>query len=106
PPKAETAKNFEVGVRHQGREFYGALATYFTKFDNRIQSIGGILPGSGGRTENFAQNVGKVEAYGVELTGSYKPAYLGGLAYFNANVTYNNAKFKDDLPTVALSGNR
>ena len=51
--------------------------------------------------ETFFQNVGRVAAHGVEFTGTYKPAALGGLAYFNANVTYNVAKFQDDISGVA-----
>jgi len=104
-PEAETAKNYELGIRTNQPEFFGALAAYYTSFDNRIQSISGVLPGSGGRTESFYQNVGGVDAYGAEFTGSYRPYFLNGLAYFNANVTYNIAKFQDDLPTVSLDGN-
>jgi iron complex outermembrane receptor protein len=48
--------------------------------------------------ESVFTNVGGVESYGAEFTGTYKPAFLNGLAYFNLNATYNHAKFKDDLP--------
>lgn len=64
-------------------------------------SITTILPGSGGAaTETLYQNVGRVRSYGVEFSGTYKPAFLNGLAYGNLNVTYNNAKFKDDIPAA------
>ncbi|MCJ2179814.1 TonB-dependent receptor [Novosphingobium album (ex Hu et al. 2023)] len=108
-PDPEKAKNFELGIRTRQPEFFASLAAFYTKFDNRIQSITSILPGSAGATESFYTNVGGVEAYGAEFSGSYKPAFLNGLAYANLNVTYNNATFKDDLVTAtttyAISGN-
>lgn len=108
-PAAEKAKNAEIGIRTSQPQFYASLAAFYTKFDNRIQSITSILPGSAGATETFYTNVGAVEAYGLEFSGSYKPAFLNGLAYANLNVTYNDATFKDDLVTAStvydISGN-
>lgn len=105
-PKAEKSQNFEIGVRTNQAEFYGALALYFTKFKNRIAQTGIQLPGSAtGVLDNVYTNVGRVKSYGAEFTGTYKPAFLNGLAYFNLNATYNNAKFQDDLPNgTALDG--
>ena len=105
-PAAEKSRNIEAGVRTNQRQFYAALVGYYTKFDNRIQQINGILPGTTNVIESFYQNVGRVEAYGLEFTGSYKPAFLNGLAYFNANVTYNHAKFLDDIPSGAAIGGK
>lgn len=103
-PKAEKSKNFELGIRTNQSEFYGALAAYFTKFDNRIAITTVPLAGSTA-LESVYTNVGRVEAYGAEFTGTYKPALLNGLAYFNLNATYNHAKFKDNLPNgTALAG--
>ncbi|MEC9018124.1 MAG: TonB-dependent receptor, partial [Pseudomonadota bacterium] len=100
-PAPERSTNMEVGIRTNQGQLYASLAGYYTKFKNRIQSITSILPGSGGAaTETFFQNVGRVRAYGVEFSGTYKPAFLNGLAYGNLNVTYNNAKFKDDIPAA------
>lgn len=98
-PAPERSTNMELGIRTNQGQLYASLAGYYTKFKNRIQSITTILPGSGGAaTETFFQNVGRVRAYGVEFAGTYKPSFLNGLAYGNINVTYNNAKFKDDIP--------
>ncbi len=97
-PAPERATNMEIGVRTNQGQFYASLAAYYTKFENRIQSITSFVPGSGSATETFFQNVGRVRAYGVEFTGTYKPAFLNGLAYGNLNVTYNNAKFRDNIP--------
>jgi len=100
-PAPERSTNMELGIRTNQGQLYASLAGYYTKFKNRIQSITTILPGSGGAaTETFYQNVGRVRAYGVEFSGTYKPAFLDGLAYGNMNVTYNNAKFKDDIPAA------
>jgi iron complex outermembrane receptor protein len=105
-PAPETSKNYELGIRTSQPEFYASLAGYYTSFDDRIQSISALLPGSSGATETFYQSVGGVESYGVEFTGTYKPAFLGGLAYGNLSVTWNKTTFEDDLPTgTAIAGN-
>lgn len=100
-PDAERSQNMEIGIRTNQGQLYASLAGFYTKFKNRIQSITTILPGSGGAaTETFYQNVGRVRAYGAEFSGTYKPSFLNGLAYGNLNVTYNNAKFQDDIPAA------
>jgi iron complex outermembrane receptor protein len=96
-PAPERSKNAELGIRTNQGEFFASLSGYYTKFDNRIQSITSILAGTTNVSETFYQNVGSVRAYGVEFLGNYKPGFLDGLAYANLNVTYNNAKFKDDI---------
>ncbi|EQB14728.1 TonB-denpendent receptor [Sphingobium quisquiliarum P25] len=96
-PAPERSKNMELGIRTNQGQLYASLAAFYTKFANRIQSITTFLEGGGSATETFYQNVGRVRAYGVEFAGTYKPAFLDGLAYGNINVTYNNAKFKDDI---------
>lgn len=96
-PAPERSQNAEVGIRTNQGQFYASLAGYYTFFRNRIQSITTFVPGGGASTETFYQNVGRVEAYGAEFSGTYKPAFLHGLAYANLNVTYNSAKFRDDI---------
>lgn len=107
-PQAERSRNIEVGIRTSQPEFYAALAGYHTRYSNRIQSITTFLEGSSGATETFYNNVGRVEAYGAELTASYKPRFLNGLAYFNLNATYNHARVLDNViagaTTLALAG--
>lgn len=97
-PAPERAKNAEIGVRTNQREFFASLSGYYTRFDNRIQAIASILPGTTNVTETFFRNVGRVRAYGIEFLGNYRPAWAGGLAYTNLNVTWNNATFLDDIP--------
>jgi len=105
-PAPERSQNFELGIRTNQPEFFGAVTGYYTKFQNRIQAISSILPGTTNVLETFFQNVGRVESYGVEATGSYKPKWLNGLAYANMNVTYNVAKFLDDIPGVAATAGK
>lgn len=99
-PAPERSQNVELGIRTNQSELYGSLALYYTKFRNRIASTSALLAGST-VYETFYQNVGRVRAYGVEFAGTYKPAYLHGLAYLNVNATYNDAKFQDDFPSGA-----
>ncbi|MCI4589737.1 TonB-dependent receptor [Sphingobium sp. BYY-5] len=103
-PAPERSQNFEAGIRTNQGQFYASLAGYYTKFKNRIQSIGSILPGTTNVIETFYQNVGRVTAYGAEFSGTFKPSALNGLAYFNLNATYNIAKFKDDIVTNTATG--
>ncbi|MBC2665895.1 TonB-dependent receptor [Novosphingobium flavum] len=106
-PAPERSQNFEVGIRTNQPQFYASLSGFYTKFQNRIQSITTFLAGSSGATETFYTNVGRVKAYGAELTATYKPAFLHGLAYFNLNATYNHATFQDNIvgsATVLTAG--
>ncbi|MEC3949980.1 TonB-dependent receptor [Sphingobium sp. HWE2-09] len=106
-PKPERSKNMELGIRTNQGQVYASLAAFYTKFQNRIQSITSFVPGGGASTETFFQNVGRVRSYGVEFAGTYKPSFLDGLAYGNVNVTYNNAKFQDDIAAstpILISG--
>lgn len=107
-PQPERSRNLELGLRTRQGEFYASLAAYHTRYANRIQSITTFLAGTSGATETFFTNVGRVEAYGAELTASYKPRFLNGLAYFNLNATYNHARFLDNAvgatSTLALAG--
>lgn len=101
-PRAEESLNYELGWRTNHPTFNGAVAVYMTKFDNRLQAFAAPVPGST-TTETFFQNVGSVESKGVELSGVWKPSRF---YYFNANVTYNVAEFKDNYSTLAIAGNR
>jgi iron complex outermembrane receptor protein len=95
--EAEESENFELGLRSTRGSFYGAVAAYYTTFENRIESYAAPVPGQVGATESFFQNVGGVEAYGVELTGAYRPHFLDEQLYFNGTLTWNKAKFQDNI---------
>lgn len=96
-PKPETSTNWEIGYRANHRTFNASIVAYQTEFKNRLQSFASLVPGGGGVTETFFQNVGAVKAKGVEFSGQWKPEVFAGKAYFNANVSYNDAKFQDDV---------
>ncbi|PQA86833.1 TonB-dependent receptor [Hyphococcus luteus] len=93
----ERSTNYELGFRSNRPTFNAALALYYVKFKDRIESAGIQVAGQMGAIETVAQNVGAVEAYGVEFTGNWKPEFLNGYAYFTSNVTYNFAEFQDDF---------
>ncbi|MBI1340280.1 TonB-dependent receptor [bacterium] len=96
-PEGEMSDNFEVGVRTIRRSLSGALAVFYTTFENRLETFTNELPGQTGATETFSQNVGGVTSYGLELTGAWKPAVFNDYVYFNGNITYNNTTFDDDI---------
>jgi iron complex outermembrane receptor protein len=96
-PEPETSTNWEIGYRANHRTFNASIVAYQTEFKNRLQSFAALVPGGGGVTETFFQNVGAVKAKGVEFSGQWKPEVFAGKAYFNANVSYNSAKFQDDV---------
>lgn len=96
-PAPETSTNWEIGYRANHKTFNASVVAYQTEFKNRLQAFAALVPGGGGITETFYQNVGAVKAKGVEFSGQWKPEILAGKAYFNANVSYNSAKFQDDV---------
>ncbi|MBT9472666.1 MAG: TonB-dependent receptor [Pseudomonadota bacterium] len=98
-PEAETAKNWELGVRTNRPTFNASFVLYQTKFANRLQSFASTVPGST-TTETFFQNVGEVDAYGAEFSGQWKPDLFAGKVYFNGNLSYNHAEFQDNYTTV------
>lgn len=102
-PEPETSTNWEIGYRANHRTFNASIVAYQTEFKNRLQAFASLVPGGGGVTETFYQNVGAVKAKGVEFSGQWKPELFAGKAYFNANVSYNSAKFQDDVVNYRAS---
>ena len=102
-PKPETSKNLELGYRANHATFNASVVVYKTQFKNRLQQFNTEVPGGGGTIESFFQNVGAVEAEGVEFSGQWKPELLGGKIYFNANASYNKSEFQDDVPGYRAS---
>ncbi|MET0292082.1 MAG: TonB-dependent receptor [Steroidobacteraceae bacterium] len=102
-PDAERAKNWEIGVRSNRATFNASLVAYYTRFENRLQSFAAPVPGST-TTETFFQNVGGVEARGLELSGQWKPELFDGRVYFSTNASYNRARFEDSYSTLAIAG--
>lgn len=103
-PKAETSENWELGYRSNRATLNASLSAYYTRFDNRLQSFAAPVPGST-TTETFFQNVGAVQAHGIELSAQWQPAVFDGKLYFNSNLSYNVSQFKDTFSTYRLKGN-
>jgi iron complex outermembrane receptor protein len=101
-PGAEESENYEIGARTTRGHLYGSVAAYYTTFENRIESYAVPLQGQTGATETFFQNVGGVEAYGVELTGAWKPEIFNEQLYFNGNLTWNKTTFQDNIPNFPV----
>ena len=96
PPKAETSTNIELGYRANRPTFNASLVVYKTEFKNRLQQFNSEVPGST-TVESFFQNVGAVQASGVEFSGQWKPELLDGKVYFNSNISYNKSEFQDNV---------
>jgi iron complex outermembrane recepter protein len=103
-PDPETAKNYELGIRTNRPTFNASLVAYMTSFTNRLQAFASIVPGST-TTETFFQNVGTVDAHGVEFSGQWKPELFGGKVYFNTNLSYNISEFQNNFSTNLIRGN-
>lgn len=104
PPDAERAKNYEVGYRINRPTFNAAWALYRTDFDNRLQAFASAVPGSS-QVETYYQNVGKVQAYGTELSGQWKPPILADKVVLNGNLTYNKSTFQNDAAGLSIRDN-
>jgi len=96
-PKAETAKNLELGYRFNRPSFNASVVAYGTQFDNRLQAYSTLVPGSVDSFETYYHNVGRVRAYGVEFSSQWKPGLLDGKILLKNNFTYNNSKFQDNV---------
>ncbi len=98
-PKAETSKNLELGYRVNRPTFNASVVSYYTTFENRLQSFSEYLPGTT-TLDTYYQNVGGVKASGLEFSGQWKPEALGGKIYFNTNASYNRSEFKDGFTAI------
>ncbi|MCJ2179816.1 TonB-dependent receptor domain-containing protein [Novosphingobium album (ex Hu et al. 2023)] len=106
-PRPERARNVELGLRTNQPHFFAVATLYHTRFTNLISAVGGTVPGTSGAIETYYQNVGAVEAHGLEAAASIRPALFDGKAYFTTNLTYSDATFRNDLPGgIAIKGNR
>ncbi|MDP1007174.1 TonB-dependent receptor domain-containing protein, partial [Klebsiella pneumoniae] len=79
-------------------------ALYRTDFDNRLQAFASPVPGSS-QVETYYQNVGKVQAYGTELSGQWKPPVLADKIVLNGNLTYNKSTFQNDAAGLSIRDN-
>jgi iron complex outermembrane receptor protein len=93
-PDGEEADNIEFGFRTNRETYNGAVALFYTRFDNRLFSSSVLNPATG-QPETFYINGGASEAYGVELSGVYQPEAFNKELYFNANASFKKATLVD-----------
>ncbi len=93
-PEGEESENYEIGLRTSRPQVNGALAVFYTGFDNRIVT-GNVINPATGQPESFSVNAGETTAYGVELSGVYQPERFNDQLYANFNLTYNKTELQD-----------
>ncbi|MDC8829774.1 TonB-dependent receptor [Alteromonas gilva] len=93
-PEGEEADNYELGFRTNRENYNGAVALFYTRFDNRLIASSVINPATG-QPETFYVNAGASKAYGVELSGVFQPEAFDRQLYFNANLSYKKAELVD-----------
>lgn len=90
-PEGETSENWELGIRTNRSQFFGAATIYYTGFDNQLFQSSVINPATG-QPESAAFDGGSVDSMGVELSGVYQPDFFQDQLYFNGNLTYNKTE--------------
>jgi iron complex outermembrane receptor protein len=93
-PDAEESTNYEIGFRTNRPTINGAIAAFYTAFDNRLVS-GNVINPATLQPEGFSVNAGSTTAYGVELSGVWQPEIFDRKLYGDVNLTYNNATNDD-----------
>ncbi|MEQ3651283.1 TonB-dependent receptor [Hyphomonas sp.] len=102
-PDAEESTNYEIGLRTNRATFNGAVAAFYTSFDNRLVT-GNVINPATLQPESFSVNAGSTTAYGVEVSGVWQPEMFDRKLYGDVNLTYNNAT-NDDAFLDNPSGN-
>ena len=101
--KPETSTSLDLGYRFKRDQFVGSIATYYTKFDDRLMQVA-TCAGIVGCPSTFV-NVGKVETSGVEAAALWSLSKEWSL--FNS-LTYNNSQYKsnylDNGKTIFVEG--
>ncbi|MEM6626480.1 MAG: TonB-dependent receptor [Pseudomonadota bacterium] len=93
-PEGEESQNFEIGFRTNRPSFNGAIAVFYTSFDNRIVTDSVLNPATN-QPETFSVNAGETTAYGFELSGVYQPDFFNDQVYADFNLTYNKTELED-----------
>ena len=95
-PKGEESDNIEFGYRTNSENYNGAVAVFYTRFDNRLIASSVLNPATG-QPETFYVNAGASKAYGIEFSGVFQPEMFDRELYFNANVSYKKATLVDSF---------
>jgi iron complex outermembrane receptor protein len=101
--KPETSTTLDLGYRFKYDNFVGSIATYYTRFNDRLIPVA-TCAGIVGCPSTFV-NVGKVETTGLETAALWTLSQ--DVSWFNS-FTYNNSQYKSDYldngKIVAVSG--
>jgi len=104
--RPESSKTLEAGWRYGAGRFYGVVAGYHVKFDDRLLriSIGpGILEGA-----PLIHNVGSVTFKGLELQGAYRitDSLTASGSYAYNDSTYDNDVFDTSGKLLEATGGK
>ena len=102
-PKGEESDNIEFGYRTNSENYNGAVAVFYTRFDNRLIASSVLNPATG-QPETFYVNAGASKAYGIEFSGVFQPEMFDRELYFNANVSYKKATLVDGFGSNPAGG--
>lgn len=88
-PTAETADNFDLGVRYRSSKVTAQLVGWYTNYSNRLsQAFDPVLERS------IYRNLGQVTRWGVDANIAWQPIPEFSLLAFGS---YLNSEIKDDL---------
>jgi iron complex outermembrane receptor protein len=90
--RPESSKTIEAGWRYSTGRFYGVVAAYHVKFDDRLLRISvgpGILEGA-----PIIHNVGSVTFKGLELQGAYR---ITESLTASGSFAYNDSTYDNDV---------
>ena len=99
-PKPETTDAIEGGYRFRSSRVQAQVATYYTKYKNRIVTSFDGDTASPTFGQSVDRNVGDARSYGFDAQAAYQPIRPISLYGF---VSYINAKLKDNFNSGATA---
>jgi iron complex outermembrane receptor protein len=96
----ENTDAFEAGVRYRSGRIQAQLATYYTKYKNRIVSAQDLDPNSPTFSTTLDRNVGDARAYGLDGQVSWSPVREFTLYGYGS---YINSRLKNDIMGTAVA---
>ncbi len=90
-PAPETSDSFDVGLRFNSGIVQAQLAGWFTKYNNRLQTVFDVEA-----NESIFTNIGKVDVYGVDANIAIQPTDFFNFYAFGS---LNESEIKEDVQT-------
>ena len=96
----ETSTGYELGLRYSenGKIAMAEIVGFYTRFDDLL-----VVSNIGGTGTGVDENFGKVDSYGVELTGSFDLAHVNNWSFSNqyfVTFTYTSAEQQNDAQST------